>query len=296
MSYRGSVLPKTPPPSGAYLDRRSRSRGAYTFTNAELRARYYALTEQMSELSATGLLQGSSWESESSGTHLRMTARHLRRACSLAAIYTVRCCCRRKKQKPRQPSKIIVADGLEASPSVDDLSDRWLVMPTGTWKEGWDFMILMAICYSAIVMPLRVGFELESEGWKWYFEVGMTFAFMLDVCFNFRTTVFDRESGKWITNPGAIASKYLRGWFWIDAPSSVPVEIIALYLDTEHLSMVRGLRMLRIVRLVKLVKIDAYMETLENYVRFTAGFEPFVARSSSYAANIPHAVASCAGS
>ena len=135
-------------------------------------------------------------------------------------------------------------------------------------------MILMAICYSAIVMPLRVGFDLESEGWKWWFEVVMTFAFMLDVIFNFRTAVFDRESGKWITAPGTIASKYLRGWFWIDAPSSVPVEIIALYVDAEHLSFVRGLRMLRIVRLVKLVKLDAYMETLENYVRWTAELDP----------------------
>ena len=34
------------------------------------------------------------------------------------------------------------------------------------------------------------------------------------------------EDGQWVVHRPAIAANYLRGWFWVDFPSSLPVEII----------------------------------------------------------------------
>ena len=58
----------------------------------------------------------------------------------------------------------------------------------------------------------------------------------------------------------------MRKWLWIDAPGSVPVELIDMFYerDSGALSMLRVLRMFRLFRLLRLFKIDEYIETLEN--------------------------------
>jgi hypothetical protein len=94
--------------------------------------------------------------------------------------------------------------------------------------------------------------------------------------------------------------RYLKGWFWLDAPASVPVELLDLVGETpSSLGFLRVLRMFRLVRLsrshapaphlpppihlpstshpppipspippqvrlFKLLKIDAYLEALED--------------------------------
>ena len=41
--------------------------------------------------------------------------------------------------------------------------------------------------------------------------------------------------------------------FWVDAPSSIPVEIINLLVNVKALGLIRLVRMLRLIRLVKLL-------------------------------------------
>ena len=64
-----------------------------------------------------------------------------------------------------------------------------------------------------------------------------------------------------VTDRGKIAQRYLSGWFWIDAPSSVPVELIEFFVHdpekTSTLRILRILRMFRLVRLLRLLKLEA---------------------------------------
>ena len=93
--------------------------------------------------------------------------------------------------------------------------------PISPWKEKWDTIVLFLILYSAVSVPFRVCFSSEAEGVLWDLELAMTFVFMADVVFNFNTAY--REEAVFIINRRLIAINYLRGWFWIDAPSSTPV-------------------------------------------------------------------------
>ncbi|MAJ78165.1 hypothetical protein, partial [Sulfitobacter sp. TMED3] len=52
----------------------------------EVRARFKAAEERLTELAALGVVSESTWNHDSPGTHLRMTARHLKRACTLAGV------------------------------------------------------------------------------------------------------------------------------------------------------------------------------------------------------------------
>ena len=153
-------------------------------------------------------------------------------------------------------------------------SDTFIIMPEGGWKEKWDMTMLVLILYSAATVPFRVCFDADAKGLLWLFEVTMSFCFLVDCAFSFRTAFF--ADGDWVTSPMAIAGRYLRGWFWIDAPSSLPLELLDLLSggSAGGLALLRFLRMLRLLRLLRLLRIDEYLEQLED--RFELPVNPRV--------------------
>jgi hypothetical protein len=139
-------------------------------------------------------------------------------------------------------------------------------LPTQSWKEVWDLFVLMFILYSAVMVPYRICFNSPAVGMWFIVEQLVTFTFVVDVVFNFNTAYLDDE--RWVTDRGAIACRYLQGWFWIDAPSAIPVELIDLYLegDSSTFGMLRFLRLFRLLRLLRLLKVGEYVAALE--IRF----------------------------
>lgn len=105
-----------------------------------------------------------------------------------------------------------------------------IILPTDAWKEAWDVFVLVLIMYSAVFVPYRICFSAPAEGLLSLFEELLTVAFIFDVVFNFNTAFLDAgadDSGQaWVVDRGRIAKRYLGGWFWIDLPSSLPIELI----------------------------------------------------------------------
>ena len=148
---------------------------------------------------------------------------------------------------------------------VEATPPNGIIIPTvGSWKQKWDIGILMLILYSSVVVPYRVCFDEDARGVSWIFEASMSFFFLFDVFLNFRTAYF--QEGQWVTSELAIAKVYLRGWFWIDAPSSLPLEMLDLLpgANASDFAILRVLRMFRLVRLLKLLKVDQIIGTLEE--------------------------------
>ena len=148
-----------------------------------------------------------------------------------------------------------------------------IIDPTATWKGKWDLLVMAMIGYSACVVPVRLGFEAEARGILWTFEAAMSLVFITDLMLSFRTAYVRDDTGRWERDPARIASRYLRGWFWIDAPSSVPVELIEMIEfptgasgegDASGLKLLRILRMFRLVRLLRLLKLGEYITSLEE--------------------------------
>ena len=170
------------------------------------------------------------------------------------------------------PSK--PADGADVTVSSDSSdvdedgtsSKNGVFLPTQPWKEVWDLWILGFILYSAVMVPYRICFSSGAEGLMFIFEQLITLSFLIDVGFNFNTAFMQDE--RWITDRGSIAVRYLQGWFWIDFPSAIPVELIDLLLegDSSSLGMLRFLRLFRLLRLLRLLKVGEYVAALE--IRF----------------------------
>ena len=146
-------------------------------------------------------------------------------------------------------------------------------------------LIMCLILYSAASVPVRVCFDAEATGRMWVAEVCMSLLFLCDLLLAFNTA-FDVD-GVWVTSRWEIAQRYFRGWFWIDGPSSVPVELLELLAttsaaeavmadgvggggdggggtDTDALAMLRFLRMFRLIRLIRLLKVEQMVARLEE--------------------------------
>jgi hypothetical protein len=166
-----------------------------------------------------------------------------------------------------------------AAPSQDDytnLEDNnpwpWgIIKDSSVLKERWDIAAMLCILYSAAVVPVRICFGAESEGFLWFFETSISLFFVADLVVSFNTA-YMLDDGRWATDRGQIAQRYMRGWFWIDAPSSVPVELIDLAFEHQGskgpsaLPAFRVLRMLRLVRMLRIVKVGYLLSRLEEHL------------------------------
>lgn len=149
--------------------------------------------------------------------------------------------------------------------------DGVIVPEDGSWKLKWDIFVLVLIIYSSVIIPFRISFEADAEGGMWWFELIMSFCFLADLAFSFRTAYW--HEGAWITDRKKIKDSYLGGWFWIDAPSSLPLELLDLIPgDTSELGFLRFLRMFRLLRLLKLLKLDQLIEQIEEQLEMSLRF------------------------
>ena len=171
--------------------------------------------------------------------------------------------------------KAPVAHQVDNAPAAaKEVTPANIIMPTGALKESWDLLIMTLIFYSAASIPIRVCFDVHAEGAVWAFETGMSIIFMIDVGFAFNTAYM--KDGVWIYDRGQIARNYLLGWFWIDFPSALPVELLEVYTTVvqhasdseakqlETLATLRILRMFRLFRLLRLLKIKEYITRIEE--------------------------------
>jgi CRP-like cAMP-binding protein len=147
--------------------------------------------------------------------------------------------------------------------------DNWhacrklVFFPVAPLKKA-DFLMLMCVLYSSATVPYHVAFE-EATGAFFAIEMVVQCVFMADVCLSFNTAVLEHEH--WIVWRPRIAQVYLGFWFWIDATSAVPVELIELYIRSnaptgtepaafETLApLLRILRIFRMIRLLRMLKV-----------------------------------------
>ena len=189
-----------------------------------------------------------------SAEHFGLARSHLWRAVTIAV------CGGRKTPAVAAPA---------AAPSASEpatASRGCIILPSDPWKEAWDLFILAFILYSAVMVPYRICFSSTAEDFWFAFEQLVTLSFVVDVVFNFNTAYLEDE--RWVVHRGRIAVRYLQGWFWIDAPSSVPVELLDVFLegDSSNLAALRFLRLFRLLRLLRLLKLGEYIANIE--VRF----------------------------
>lgn len=124
----------------------------------------------------------------------------------------------RQKKKPRFCSK----QGLIHWYKNMDL----FISESGSFKENWDFLIMIFACWNVFMLPISIAFNTESNILDWINYV-VDISFIVDILVNFRTTILDEDSGEVIKDSLIIAKEYMKGRFTVDILSSLPFDYIA---------------------------------------------------------------------
>ena len=94
------------------------------------------------------------------------------------------------------------------------------------YKIVFDLWILLLLLIVSLIVPVRLAFaEKDSSDWFMFYIITDTF-FFVDIVLTFFTSVTDEKKVYEITDKKVIAKKYLKGWFWVDVISILPLDIL----------------------------------------------------------------------
>ena len=106
----------------------------------------------------------------------------------------------------------------------------FFISESGSFKENWDFLIMIFACWNVFMLPISIAFNTESDILDWINYV-VDVSFIIDILVNFRTTILDEDSGEVIKDSLIIAKEYMKGRLTVDILSSLPFDYIA-YVST----------------------------------------------------------------
>lgn len=123
----------------------------------------------------------------------------------------------------------------------------------------WDFFSGLAIFYSIIEVPFRIGFQSPPTYSIIVLNYIVDAIFFTDILLAFHTAYISKLTDALVTDRKLIRRNYMKCWFWIDVASTLPFDQIAVAASSSvsnaHVSTLRLIRVLRLVRLIKLIKV-----------------------------------------
>ncbi|KAL5286114.1 KCNH4 family protein [Megaselia abdita] len=137
---------------------------------------------------------------------------------------------------------------------------RFILSHYGVFKGFWDWIILVATFYVAIIVPFNAAFaKLDRQ--TLVYDMIVEALFFIDIILNFRTTFVSRK-GEVVSDGKAIFYNYLKGWFVVDLLAALPFDFLNAQniFDGEafHIHLVKLTRLLRLARLLQ--KMDRYSQ------------------------------------
>lgn len=179
---------------------------------------------------------------------------------------------------------------------------RFILSHYGAFKTCWDWLILIATVYVAVVVPYTACFgelqghtsspqqyavmfglnESDPNGTvSWTYSHGslpesqgdsnrtiisdviVEAMFIIDIGLNFRTTYVNKK-GEVVAKPKSVAVNYLRGWFIVDLLAALPFDLLnAAGLYSRDNQMY--LHLLKLTRLLRLARLLQKMDRYSQY-------------------------------
>jgi hypothetical protein len=118
---------------------------------------------------------------------------------------------------------------------------RYVRDPDSNFSAVWDLTQVFLLLYVAITVPLRAGFTIEMitgdfaydiASFGFIFDMFVDLYFISDIVLNFMTAFYNkdgtREERYW-----PIAIHYMKGWFFIDLVSTLPVAYVPYFISED---------------------------------------------------------------
>ncbi len=148
-----------------------------------------------------------------------------------------------------------------------------VIHPQSRRKIKWDVFVSILIVYSVLIIPYRIGFDVEARGFAYGFDWFVDGMFFLDMVLSFRTAYYSGD--ELIVNNSMIVRTYLRSWFAIDLVSTLPIDLMLGPLlmsgseagdsnSLKSIKLIKFFRLIRLVKLVRLLKLKKFGSSLEG--------------------------------
>ncbi|CAH1249231.1 KCNH8 [Branchiostoma lanceolatum] len=159
---------------------------------------------------------------------------------------------------------------------------HFVLLHFSMFKSGWDFIILLATFYVAVVVPYNVAFALPCEKGRgpnftkpsFVSDVIVEMLFIVDIILNFRTT-YVTSSGQVVYDARSIALNYAKTWFFVDLMAAVPFDL--LYAVNVEISPrptrpneVDQTSFVHLMKTVRLLRLARLMQKLDRWSQYSA--------------------------
>ena len=164
-------------------------------------------------------------------------------------------------------------------------SERWyVILPDGNFRKSWDMIQALALFYLALLVPIRVGYDINAHGTPYTIDFSLEVYFIIDFVLNFITAYENSEDhGRIITMPSMIASNYAKTWMVVDFLGLLPIDL-ALRISqgrfvcsfnndgcseedeaNSSAQLLKLFKLLRLFRLIKLLRLVRIAQLVERY-------------------------------
>eukprot|EP00795_Rhopilema_esculentum_P014724 gene14724-5824_t len=153
---------------------------------------------------------------------------------------------------------------------------KYVIHPMSDFRFYWDMIIVVILFVQIFVLPVSIAFYSGDFSVAWLCINGISDTiFIFDIIFNFHTGIPDHENEHLtILDKRIIRRRYLKGWFFLDLCSSLPLEYVFLIIESTDRSTAivkasRGFKILKLVKMLTLLKLFR----LSRLVRYIRRFE-----------------------
>lgn len=110
----------------------------------------------------------------------------------------------------------------------------WL-HPSGVNRRIFDVILSILVMWTLYSVPLVVAYEFRVDPGStlWILDLCVDVVFFCEIIANFRTGVLRDATSEPCYDACFVAQSYLRGWFWIDAISTIPGLVLATLADND---------------------------------------------------------------
>ena len=128
----------------------------------------------------------------------------------------------------------------------------------------WDIWIMVLLLFVSVCVPARLAF-VEDESTEWIIIYALIDSFFfLDILLSFFTAIDDDQKVYSITDRKLIAKNYLRGWFFIDIISILPIDVIFFASQNEATALARFSKIGKLYKLIRMFRLAKVLKLLKS--------------------------------
>lgn len=94
------------------------------------------------------------------------------------------------------------------------------------YKRAWDIYVMFCVGFVAVYLPYKLAFNTGDKAWEKITGAFIDFSFFVDMVLTFFTVDYDEKYYRTITNHKEIAMNYIKGWFFLDLFSILPLDSV----------------------------------------------------------------------